>query len=405
MAIKAGQMIHDANGFVVDRIQSGGVSNLNIPQEKIYELGNYQTVATIRDIPDLSFEMQSLDVSTELEALITGQDPTSITTGTALDFAGAMPLDVISPFKAAGAFNIVKGIVVPYLTLEQVSYKFGVKANSEETFTFRGDSIYYVPGTPKITTVSLADNVLTYSLGGTALTYTEAGVSNFVLSACVKNPATHAYKRLFIGTDFTNTSTTITLLADQFDAGYTKLHVTWGTATAGSYPQSVHSLASVNPAAVRGKDIDVYVTDPSLATPILVRWPGVQSVDVSRRVNLSADEEFGNYKYVGQDYDTADVNGSIVVKPVDDTALFTLLRQVANISSTTAIIGPYSSTNLGLEIRISNPDTGVRITTIYVSDARFVIPNIRGQVQQKQSVTFPFQSDGGNMVVYKGARP
>jgi hypothetical protein len=65
VAIKAGQIIHDAQGFVVDRIQTGGVSNLNIPEEKIYELGNFFTVATIRDIPDLSFDLESLDVSTE----------------------------------------------------------------------------------------------------------------------------------------------------------------------------------------------------------------------------------------------------------------------------------------------------------------------------------------------------
>ena len=31
MAIKAGQILHDVNGFVIDRIQSAGVGNVNIP--------------------------------------------------------------------------------------------------------------------------------------------------------------------------------------------------------------------------------------------------------------------------------------------------------------------------------------------------------------------------------------
>mgnify|MGYP001591248899 CR=1 FL=1 len=86
MAIKAGQILHDANGTVIDRIQSGGVSNLNIPEEKIYELGNYQSVATIRDTPDLSFDMESLDVSMEAECLLTGEDNTTMVNDDFVDF-------------------------------------------------------------------------------------------------------------------------------------------------------------------------------------------------------------------------------------------------------------------------------------------------------------------------------
>lgn len=36
MAIKAGKIIHDVNGYVIDRIQTGGPDSLNIPEEKIY---------------------------------------------------------------------------------------------------------------------------------------------------------------------------------------------------------------------------------------------------------------------------------------------------------------------------------------------------------------------------------
>lgn len=405
MAIKAGQIIHDANGFVVDRIQTGGVSNLNIPLERIYEVGNYQTVATIRDIPDLSFEVQSLDVSTEIEAITLGLDPTGVADHQALDFNSSCPMDVISPFRAFGAFNIVKGVVIPYLTLEQVQYRFGVKANAEETFTYRGDSVYYIPGTPKRSRTLLVDNTLTYTYGGgnPALTYTESGDALYVLSACVKNPTTGTYRRLFFGTDYTNTTTTITLLQDWFDSGYTHLDVCWGTSTTANYLQSVSEDSSVKPAAVRGKDIDVYV-QTNAATPTMIRWPGVQSVDVQRRVNLEAIEEFGNYHYVSQDYDTADVTGSVTVKPVDDTELFRLLRQISNVSSTTDVIGPFTSTGLDLEIRIYNPDTGVQIKTLFVTDARFTVPNLRGQVQQKLQVQFNFESDGGNLVVYKGSR-
>jgi hypothetical protein len=405
MAIKAGQILHDANGFVVDRIQTGGVSSLNIPEEKIYELGNYETVATIRDIADLSFEVESLDVSTEIEAILLGKDPTATVDGDEFDFDTSLPCDIISPFKASGAFTIVKGIVIPYLTLESVTYRFGVRQNSTESFTLKGDSIYYVPGSPRSEEFTLVNNTLVYNFANTALVYNEGGDAYYALSACVKNETTNTYKRLFIGTDYTNTSTAITLLTDWFDLGYTTLHVTYGTATVDTYSQAVHQGVGVKPATVRGKDIDVYITDNSLATPALARWSGVQSFEVTRRVNLENEDEFGNYHFVAQDYDTADVTGSITVRPVDDDDLWDKIRQVADISSTTEIIGPYSSTPLGLELRVHDPDTGTRLKTLYVSDARFLIPNVQGQVQQKLSVTFNFTSDGGNLSVFAGERP
>jgi hypothetical protein len=72
VAIKGGQIIHAGNGqTVIDRIQTGGPGQVNIPTEKIYELGNYKSLATVRDVPDLTFTMESYDVSTEVESMVT----------------------------------------------------------------------------------------------------------------------------------------------------------------------------------------------------------------------------------------------------------------------------------------------------------------------------------------------
>jgi hypothetical protein len=405
MAIKAGQILHDANGFVIDRIQSAGVGNVNIPLERIYELGNYQTVATIRDIPDLSFELESLDVVPEIEAILVGEDPSAAVDGDEYDFGSYAPLDILSPFKSGnGNFDIVRGVALPYLTLEQVTYRFGVRQNATQSFTLRGDSIYYIPGTPKWEEFTLVNNTLTYNFANTAIQYTESGDTLYALAACVKNPTTGTFKRLFFGTNYTNTNTSITLLEDYFDSGYTKLHVVYGTTTAATYNQSVHEDTSIKPAAVRGKDIDIYVRDNSLATPALVRWNGVQSFEVSRRVNLENDEEFGNTHYVASDYDTAEVSGSITLKPEDPDDLWEKIAQVANVSES-VIAGPYSSVALPLEARISDPDTGDVLKTIYIPDARFTPPGVQGRVQQKLQVTFNFESDGGTMLVYKGDRP
>jgi len=75
MSIRGSQILHDVNGYVVDRIQTAGPGALNIPEEKVYELGNFETLATVRDIPDLTFSLQSFDVSCEFEALLSGRPP------------------------------------------------------------------------------------------------------------------------------------------------------------------------------------------------------------------------------------------------------------------------------------------------------------------------------------------
>lgn len=402
MAIKAGQILHSGNGTVIDRIQTGGVSNLNIPEEKIYELGNYSSVATVRDIPELTFDLESTDVSTEVEALLHGEDPTTTANGHEFDFSNTMPLDVISPFKSAqGAFDIVKGIAVPYLTLENAVYRFGVGQNATQSFSLRGDSVYFIPGTPKFQEFTITSGTnQAYAFASTALTYTESGDTLYALSACVKNPTTHAYQRLFFGTDYTNTSAGITTLANWFTAGYTKLHVVYGTATAGTYDATVHQGTSVKPAALRAKDICGYVGDGA-ATPTLIHWAGVQSIEVQRQVQLTNDEEFCNSKYVSVDYDVPDVTGTIGVKSVNPADLFSKVAQVGNVA-TNVVVGPYSSTTVEVQVNLNNPDTGTTLKTIDVPDARFLLPAVQGRVQTKLEVSFRFTSDGGNLSVYKG---
>lgn len=73
MAIKGGDLIHVANRILVDRAQTAGPGQLTINKTKIYELGNYYSLANVLDIPDLSFSCESFDVSAEFEALLTGK--------------------------------------------------------------------------------------------------------------------------------------------------------------------------------------------------------------------------------------------------------------------------------------------------------------------------------------------
>ena len=252
MAIRAGQILHVANSFVVDRIQTGGPGSLNIPQEKIKELGNYQSVGIVRDVPDLSFNLDCLDVDTEIEGILTGNaDPSAAADHTTYNLINAKPIDVVSPWKSPyGAFAIVKGCAIPQLTLESASYRYGLKENAAEQFSLKGDSIFYVPGVPVRETFTGNSILTTFAYAaGPALLYTEGGTSIYALNVSVDGV------RQTLGTDYTATATNV-VFTDPPATG-AKIAVVYGSSDAASYLQAVHQGVSVKPAAIRGKDIDV----------------------------------------------------------------------------------------------------------------------------------------------------
>ncbi len=407
MAIKAGQILHSANNFVIDRIQTGGPGTLNIPQEKVYELGNYQTVGVVRDVPDLTFSLDCLDVDTEIEALLTGaQDPSADAAHTKYNLFQSRPIDILSPWKSPyGQFAVVRGVALPNLALESASYRYGLRDNAGEQFSLRGDSIYYVPGTP-YQDVTVADGTaveFTYE-HGPALLYKEGGQSIYALSVSVDGV------RLTPGSDYTATTTKVTF--EEAPPADSIVSIVYGSAVAQSLGQAVHEGLAVKPAAIRGKDIDVYFSTMVNGNPVEVRWPDVQSVNIDWRVTLEDDYEFGNPHAVARDAtDVPEVTGSVDIKPRSVEAMFTRLQQITGVPAA-EIIGPQSSVAGALRVELRNPDSGgstavaagTVLKTHYVPAARFTIPGYEGRVQQKLTQTVNFESDDGVLETYKGTR-
>ena len=436
MAIKGGQILHQAGKYVLDRIQTGGPGELNIPEEKIYELGNYESIATIRDIPEISFDLESYDTTCEFESILinkAGAAPAGVAAGLGgsdanalsgivgsneVDFKTAVPIDIISPWKSRrGSFDVVKGVVMPYLTLENVSYRFGVGENSTQSFTMRGDSIFYTPEQPFTEEFDFSSGPsFTLSSGRTATVYTDGLDSIYVLSVTLCDSTSNAYKRVFYdstgsGVSYTNTSTGFTLSAGANAlTGYDTVKITYGSADSGSYTQMgdnphtepVHENVSVKPAAVRGKDIEIWIGTAG-ATPTWEKLNSVQNVEVTWSANLENDEELGNERYVSTEYDVPDVSGSIGVKPFDPADLFKKVSQATGVSES-EVIGPNVTQAVPIEIRIKHPDTGARLKTLYIPDCRFNVPGYSGQANTTLETSMSFTSDGGTLLIYNGKR-
>lgn len=409
------------NQFIVDRIQTGGAGNLNIPTEKVYELGNYQSVAIVRDVPDLTFNLDCLDVGVEVEQILsTGVANNAAANGTAYDLSISKPVDIVSPFKSAqGAFDTVRGIAVPQLSLESASYRYGLRQNAGEQFSLKGDSIFYVPGTPyqnrytgdgvrtSFPFVATGTEAAATPSPLTAVVYKEQGKNIYALNVSVNGV------RQYPGEQYTETASGVTFAAAP--PSNALVSIVFGSLTSATYGQNVHEGVSVKPAAIRGKDIQVFLTAFNQSTGAVVnrkRWTDVQSVNIDWRVRLEDDFEFGNPRAISREFaDTPQVTGSVEFKPLSPQAWHDKLRDITGVPAS-EIIGPQSSVFVGLEVQLTNPDSGGAtnvapgsvLKTLWVPDARFVMPGYEGRAQQKVVASMNFESDGGLLTVHKGSR-
>lgn len=465
MSVKAGKFLTFGNGVLVQRLQNVGPTSLNIPSEKISETGNELTVATVFDIPDLSFTMNTLDVTIDPEALLTGVDATTLVNGDSITLDDNLPLHVASPIKEPGTSKTSKyGVAVPNLILESATYKFGVNTNSTQEYSLQGDSVYYIEGTPYYEEFNGDGATTEFDFAHTALKTVEQGDNIYGLNVCIV-ASDGTYNRLVHGIDFTDDATGIVLDDASLAPVDSKVQVIYGSGDFGTFPQSIHATPSVKPAAVKGKDINLLVatgatklvsitttnasatvvgsgftasdvgsavsgtdipagstvitfTDAthvvlshaatgaqtSVATfqPPMVRWKGVQSVEIDRKVTLNQDSELGNPHYVNVDYDVPDVSGNIVMRPNTMQYLF---AQLAIITGTAAgdIANLLVQVPLKVWVQVKHPDTGAILKTFEIGDARIQPPPMNAAVTQKLEMTMPFSSDSGELVIYKGA--
>lgn len=405
MAIKGGQILHTANGFLIDRIQTAGVSSLNINESRIEELGNYEAIGTIRDIPDISFEIETYDMSPALENIFTGRAETFNTGGTELGLVtNYTAIDVLSPFKTGPAGTaVIKSIAIPYLNLESLAYSFALNDPASMTASMRGDSVFYSPGDVYRETFDGDGTtaIFTYGSGtsgtaGPSLKTVIDGTDYWVLGVTVDGV------RQFQGAtaDYTATGTAITFNAGNEPAvGTGNIAVVYASATASSYLSSVHD--STVPIAIRGRDIEVIVADSGGANP--VSWTGIQSGSVDWRVSLERDEEFNNAQVVAQDFDIPEVSGSISLKPVNATELWDKIMQAAGITATDEVANATNDVPaMQVEFILKDPADGSTLKTLLIPDAKFVLPSLQGSVGSKLETDFVFTSESGVLEVYVG---
>ena len=417
MAIRGGQILHlGGSATIIDRLQSAG-ADVNIGTDTIREVGNYLNVDKVSQDPDITFSMETFDVSTEAEALLSGRldDANADADGTEYLFSEFKALNIISPWKdeAAGSAGTVDGgVILPGYEATRASYRFGVEDNAGVTFEVSGSDQYLARFVPQNEILAYGGGSPSAQISASAVLHRvggyDSGEQKYILGV-VKNGQTQ-----IDGTDYTITPSAgagaekaVVTFADAPSAS-DKVEVAYfASAVTASFPQTIHPTTTVKPGAVRGRDIKAYFQLPASGYEASgrVRLPGVQSVTVDAQKQTTLEREMGTLLPIGRTTESVDVTGDMGVHPAGQAAFFKLMRQITGVDAL-EVVGVLNDFPIGLEIEILNPkDRSVTLKTLYVNDAKFQVPGTPARAGAVVDFTINWESKDGELYIYKGAKP
>jgi hypothetical protein len=418
MSVHAGTILHVAGNNVIDRLQSAGLGDVQVPTEVIREVGNRLVVDKIPGDPDFTFSMESFDVTTELEAMLIGKrgatlnDPTAQpgaadAVGTVYDFTLAQFVNIVSPWKdsTAGAAGTVKwGHVIPGYFPTRIQYRYGVSDNASETVELAGGAFYYAPGAPveqietgdgTETDFATDDPAIPYRIGGSGGT-TFKSVFGVIVNGILQTEGVD-YTQLPNNSASAAVATVTFATAPANGAVITFCYFTTATR---AFPQAVHPTAINKPGAIRGRNICVYLGTGGARQKVA----GVQSFELDATIDGTVDREFCNEEIVGRTINSFDVNGTLTVRPKDGDAFMAVLSKMTGVPLG-EVVGFLNTNSIPLEVALMNPKNPAQtLKTLYVADAIFQPPGTPARVNAPTDFAIRWESQSGSYQAIKGAR-
>jgi len=412
MSIRAGSILHLSGNNVIDRIQQAGLGNVNLPVETIREVGNREVVDKIPQEPDFTFSMQSLDVSTDIMAWLTGavaggsasaaapgaSDPE----GTEYNWLDCQMVNIPSPWKdpTSGSAGVIEaGHLVPGYYPTKVTYNFGVTDNAQQTVELAGGSFYYGEGVPReqqFTGNGSTDEFATaqpaiHTRRGGALGEVFRSVFGVIVDGELQTEGVDY--EVTGGAASPGSTATVKFLKAAPDSG-ADIRIAYFTSTATAFPQSVHASTIVKPGAVRGRNIRVLVDGK--------RVGGIQTATLEATVEGEVERELGTEDITGRVVNGTDTTGAVTIRSKNKDAFFDVLEAITKVARD-EVYGWFNDNTVKLEIQIENPKNPSKIIkTLLVEDAKFQPPGTPAQVNQATDFQFNYTSVSGTFSEVKG---
>lgn len=413
MSIRAGSILHVGGKNVIDRLQSAGLGDVNLPIETIREVGNDQVVDKVIGEPDFTFSMESYDCSTEPMAWLTGKVGAGVGSaqapgeadpeGTAyswLDAAGRA-LNIISPWKDAtsgSAGAVEAGVLIPSYYPIKLSQRYGVTDNSTFTIELGGGSFFYAKAAPEEDYFTGTGAKKGFETNNPTIHYRRGGAEGEtfrdVFGVIVDGDLqTEEVDYVVTGGDGSKATVEFTVAP----ANGADVRLCYFTSTEKAYPQAVHPAVVVKPGAVRGKNIRIVINGQRIGNG--------QSFELEASVEGEVEREMGNEEIIGRVVNGTDVNGTFGVRSKDTDAFFGLLKEITGVEED-EVYGWFNDHTVQLDIEIENPkNPGKLLKTVRVDDAKFQPPGTPARVNQPTDFSVSWSSLNGNFTEFKGEAP
>jgi hypothetical protein len=412
MSVHAGTILTVGGANVIDRLQSAGLGDVRLPIETIREVGNELVVDKIPGEADFTFGMESLNVSTEMMAFLTGKVGAQASgsapgaadaAGTKYRWEDCQIVNVVSPWKDAStgsAGTIQAGHIIPGYYPTRLRYRFGVTENAVQEVELAGGSFYYAAHAPVeefaaagSTTYVTSDVAVGHRKGGgTATEY------RFVFGVIVGDTLQiEGVDYTVSGGDIdTPAAVTITFTTAPTEA----VRFAYFTSAAKAYPKTVHADAVTVPGAVRGRNIRVYLGSGGARQ----RIASVQGVELEATVESEVEREMGSDEIVGRTINGTDTTGTVTVRSRDSDAFIALLSKVTGYA-TDEVFGYFNQGyTVPVEIQIVNPKNNAEILkTIVVHDGVFQPPGTPARVNTPTDFALRFDAQSGTFFEVKGS--
>lgn len=343
MSVRAGSIVTVAGRNVVDRLQSAGLGNAQIPIETIREIGNDLVVDKVPGEADFTFSMESWDVSTDLMAFLHGKvgnqtanqppgylDPA----GTEYKWEDCQFVNLTSPWKnnvgSAGG-NIGAGLIIPGYYPTRLRYHFGVTDNASQTLELAGGAYYYAKVAP-VEEIAAGDGATTAFVSSESARALRIGGSGGTTFQYVFGVLVDGVLQVR-DVDYVETNASVgpasgaaTITFTTAPANTAQIKFCYFTETAKAYPQAVNADATIKPGAVRGRNIRILV--------------GTRSVNEVQRIVIDATGGTFKVTFGGQQTGALAYNISAAALQSALEGLSTI--NVGNVYVTLAPAGTYS---------------------------------------------------------------
>lgn len=440
MSIPAGHIITVGGLNVIDRLQDSGLQNPKVPTEVVREVGNDLVVGKITTEADFNFGMTSWNVNCDLMGLLTGkkggaeasEGPSAEdAAGTAYKWENCQFVNLTCPWArdtGSEGGDITSGVIIPAYYPTALSYKFGVTANAETTATLNGGSFYqadtkfptaigaypieaWAAGTGEALTLETGEEAMVYRIGGfggasvrhvfgvlvdgviqqEGVDYVEEGGLTLAEAAAKEEKGENSKKKVKI--KFINLP----------KAGAVVRYCYFSAKPLHAIPQAAHASTVVTPAAVRGRDIELFVAPTvELLAEAPVRLRGVQTFELNATTTGTIQREMGFDEPIGYNVTGTDASGTITLDPKEEAALYAALETMTGIKRQ-EVFGYLNEHAIAMKAVIRNPlNPAEIIKSLHVGDAKFQAPGTAAKVNTTLSLSIAYESELGTFTEVKG---